>query len=266
MQTYQAGTDDWIESYINEVKPFHSKIREYKLGYTGTDTQDGIFSDFDNPTFYDASAGKIRSLNVDRDTGKLTEFPWQMWNDYHKKYVKSITVVDGGAGYTTAPTVTVVGGTVGSTGPFQILGLGTSGSTSGQYGYYYPLFTNQTQAEIWDSQNGGSGASHSHTFDGIPGTFYMPNVSMNHAQSTISNVYKMYVTPKTTAATATAIVKDGKVTEIRMTGNGANYTSTPTVVITGGTASGSNPTTVAKAYANVAKKNRWCTLHLLQRS
>ena len=251
-KTYQAGTDDWIESYINEVKPFHSKIREYKLGYTGTDTQDGIFSDFDNPTFYDASSGKIRSLNVDRDTGKLTEFPWQMWNDYHKKYVKSITVVDGGAGYTTAPTVTVVGGTVGSTGPFQILGLGTSGSTSGQYGYYYPLFTNQTQAEIWDSQNGGSGASHSHTFDGIPGTFYMPNVSMNHAQSTISNVYKMYVTPKTTAATATAIVKDGKVTEIRMTGNGANYTSTPTVVITGGTASGSNPTTVAKAYANLS--------------
>jgi hypothetical protein len=52
-KTYTTGTDTWIESYINEVKPFHTKLREYKLGYTGTDTQDGIFTDFDNPPFYD---------------------------------------------------------------------------------------------------------------------------------------------------------------------------------------------------------------------
>ena len=29
-KTYTVGTDSWIESYINEVKPFASKIREYK--------------------------------------------------------------------------------------------------------------------------------------------------------------------------------------------------------------------------------------------
>ena len=89
-KTYETGTDDWIESYINEVKHIHSKIREYKLVYTGTDTQDGIFSDFDNPPFYDAENSKIRSLNVSSDTEKLTQYPWLMWNDYHKKYVKSI--------------------------------------------------------------------------------------------------------------------------------------------------------------------------------
>ena len=53
-KTYTTGTDAWIESYINEVKPFHTKLREYKLGYTGTDTEDGINTDFDNPPFYDA--------------------------------------------------------------------------------------------------------------------------------------------------------------------------------------------------------------------
>ena len=87
-KTYTTGTDSWIESYINEVKPFHSKLREYKLGYTGTDTQDGIFSDFDNPPFYDSNTGKIRSLNVSGDTDKLTKYPWQMWNDYHKNMLK----------------------------------------------------------------------------------------------------------------------------------------------------------------------------------
>ena len=120
-KTYTIGTDSWVESYINEVKPFHTKLREYRLGHTGTDTQDGIFTDFDNPTFYDTTTGKIRPLNVDLDTAKLTEYPWQMWNDYHKKYVSSITVSYGGTGYTKAPTVTLVGGTAGATGPFQVL-------------------------------------------------------------------------------------------------------------------------------------------------
>ncbi len=63
----------------------------YKLGYTGTDTHDGLFTDCDNPAFYDASRSKIRPLNVSEVTSKLTEYPWQMWNDYHKKYVKSLT-------------------------------------------------------------------------------------------------------------------------------------------------------------------------------
>ena len=174
-----------------------------------------------------------------------------MWYDYHKKYVNSITLVDGGEGYTTAPTVTVLGGTVGSTGPFQILGTSSSGSTSGSYGYYYPLFTSQKQAQIWDSQNGGSGVAHTHTFNDVAGTFYMPTVSSNHAIATKSGAYKMYTTPDTDAATATAIVKDGKVTSITVTSKGRNYNATPTVVISGGTATGVNPATVARAYANL---------------
>ena len=250
-KTYTTGTEDWIEQYINEVKPFHSKLREYKIGYTGTDTQDGIFTDFDNPPFYDASKAKIRNLNVNLDTEKLTQYPWQMWNDYHKKYVKTITVTKGGSGYTTAPTVNILGGTVGSTGPFQILGTSSSGATSGSYGYYYPLFTSQQQAEIFDSQNGGSGVAHSHTFDEYSGTFYMPNSSMNHAISTKSGLYKMYTTPDTDKATAKATVVNGSVTKITVTNKGSNYTTTPPIVLTGGASDGSTPTDTAKAYANL---------------
>ena len=251
-KTYTSGTDSWIESYINEVKPFHTKLRQYRLGYAGTDTQDGIFTDFDNPTFYDSTTGKIRPLNVTLDTAKLTEYPWQMWNDYHKKYISSITVTKGGSGYTKTPIVTIVGGTVGATGPFQILATSSRGASSGSYGYFYPLFTSLEQSNIWDSQNGGSGASHSHTFDGYTGTYYMPDSQIsNHAKSTISGAYKMYTTPTTTAATATATVVGGKVTKITVTGAGANYTATPRVVITGGADDGSTPSDTAKAYANL---------------
>jgi len=250
-KTYTAGTDSWIENYINEVKPFHTKLREYRLGYNKTETQDGIYSDFDNPTFYDATTGKIKSLNVDSDTDKLTEYPHQMWYDYHKKYVQSITVTAGGSGYEVAPTVTVLGGTKGSTGPFQIQATSSSGPTSGSFGYYYPLFTSEKQAEIYDSQNSGSGSTNRYTFDGVTGTFYGPTTTTSEAQSTKSGTFKMYVTPTTTAATAAAIVQNGAVTKINVTGIGANYTTTPTVVLTGGKTDGTTPTDTARAYANL---------------
>jgi hypothetical protein len=250
-KTYTTGTDSWIESYINEVKPFHTKLREYKLGYDKTETQDGIFSDFDNPTFYDAATGKIRSLNFELDTDKLTQYPHQMWYDYHKKYVQSITVTAGGSGYEVAPTVTIVGGTTGSTGPFQIQATSSSGATNGQFGYYYPLFTNEKQAEIYDTQNSGSGTTKTYTFDGYTDTFYGPTASVRESESDKSGTFKMYVTPTTTAATATAIIQGGAVTKINVTGIGANYTATPTVLLSGGKTDGTTPTDTAKAYANL---------------
>ena len=250
-KTYTTGTDSWIESYINEVKPFHTKLREYKLGYDKTETQDGIFSDFDNPTFYDATTGKIRSLNVGSDTAKLTEYPHQMWYDYYKKHVQSITVTAGGSGYEVAPTVTIYGGTTGSTGPFQMQATSSSGATNGQFGYYYPLFTSEKQAEIYDTQNSGSGTTKTYTFDGYTDTFYGPTASVRESESDKSDVFKMYVTPTTTAATATATIRGGAVTKITVTGIGANYTATPTVLLSGGKTDGTTPTDTAKAYANL---------------
>ena len=250
-KSYETGTDAWIESYINEVKPFHTKLREYKLGYTGTETQDGIFTDFDNPPLYDTKTKKIRPLDVNIDTAKLTELPYQMWNDYHKKYVSSIIITKGGSGYDVAPDVTVLGGTVGSTGPFQIQATSSSGGTSGNYGYYYPLFTSEQQAKVYDTQNSGSGTTHTHTFDGIVGTFYMPTGSTNHAQTTKSGTFKMYVAPSTTTAKGIATIQNGAVTKITLTDTGANYTTTPTVMLTGGLTLGGTPTDTAKAYANL---------------
>ena len=250
-KSYTTGTDSWIESYINEVKPFHTKLREYKLGYDKTETQDGIYTDFDNPTFYDATTGKIRSIDVEGDTDKLTEYPHQMWYDYHKKYVQSITVTAGGSGYEVAPTVTILGGTVGSTGPFQVQATSSSGATSGQFGYYYPLFTSEKQAEIYDTQNSGSGTTKTYTFDGLTGTFYGPTASTIESTDVKSTVFKMYVTPTTTGATATATIQSGAVTKITVTGIGANYTTTPTIVLSGGKTDGTTVTDQAKAYANL---------------
>ena len=109
-KTYTTGSDDYVESYINEVKPYHTKIRDYKLGYTASETQDGLFTDFDLPVFYDAETATIRAVNPNTDTALIQTYPYRFWNDNHKKTLGSVTVFNAGSGYTLAPTVTIVGG------------------------------------------------------------------------------------------------------------------------------------------------------------
>ena len=253
-KTYTTGADAYVEEYLKEVKPFHTKLREFKVGYNKTETEDGLFTDFDNPPFYDTSISSIRNLDPGSivDATRITEYPYKIWNDFHKKSVKSLTLNSGGSGYSTAPTVSFIGGALENTGPFQILGRSNSGTTSGTYGYFYPLFSSQQKANIYDKQQGGSGASHSHTFDEYASkTFYMPTGSMNHAISTKSYEFKLYSEPSITHATATAVVRDGSVTKINLLTAGSGYTATPEILLTGGASDGSTPTDTAKAYANL---------------
>jgi hypothetical protein len=42
-KTYTVGADSYVEEYIKEVKPFHTKLREYKVGYNKLEAQDGLF-------------------------------------------------------------------------------------------------------------------------------------------------------------------------------------------------------------------------------
>ena len=253
-KTYTTGADSYVEEYIKEVKPFHTKLREYKVAYNKTETQDGLYTDFDLPAFYDSDIKAIRNIDVDStvDATRITEYPYKFWDTNYKKSVKSVTITNAGSGYTKAPTVTFLGGSIGTTGPFQILGKSNAGSTSGSYGYFYPLFTDQTKANIYDKQQGGTGASHSHTFEEYAGkTFYMPTGSMNHAESTRNFAFKLYEESSVTHATATAIIQGGKVTKINLLTNGIGYDATPTIILTGGTADGSAPTDAAKVYANL---------------
>jgi len=62
-----------------------------------------------------------------------------------------------------------------------IFGVDSSISTT-EY-YYYPLFSTQTEANYFDSQNGGTGTSHTHTFVDDPSslTWYMPTNGGTHS-------------------------------------------------------------------------------------
>ena len=249
-KTYNIGNENFVEDYINEVKPFHTKIREYKLGYSNTDTQDGITTDFDLPAFYDGS--NTRNVDPVADVGVMSRYPYRFWRDNHKKHVASIVVTKGGSGYVTAPIVTLVGGTTKSVGPFAVLGQSNSGTTSGQSGYYYPLYTAALDAQVADDIAGGTGTSTIFTFVEYPGLeFHMPTTGQNIANTDRPSGYDVYTTADNTQATAMAIIQGGSVTGIRLLTPGKNYTATPTVVLTGGGAGGTTPANFARAYANL---------------
>lgn len=110
--SYIRDQQDYFESYINEVKPYRTQIRNYLLTYEGTDSLDGIVSDFDNPGVYDIVENRYRTLDVNdsTDANLLAASQSVFWLRNYKYQIDSIVVVAGGSGYFRSPKVTISGG------------------------------------------------------------------------------------------------------------------------------------------------------------
>lgn len=122
-QVYRRDNQDFVERYIQEVKPYHTQIREFNLIYKGQDEYQGSATDFDLPAYWDAAQGIFVSPVLDNSnpptlstTSSLPStaavwqtFPYNQWYQNYLQQLSSVTVVDGGSGYTLAPEVVVTG-------------------------------------------------------------------------------------------------------------------------------------------------------------
>ena len=118
---FRRDNQDFVSQYIEEVKPYHVKVREFNLRYQGEDTYNGSITDFDVPAYYDSTLNQFvspilddsefpKSLSAVPSTSSVWQtFPWSQWFNNYKLIVKSVTVINGGSGYTLAPTVVVTG-------------------------------------------------------------------------------------------------------------------------------------------------------------
>ena len=110
---YQKDNQTYLQDYINEVKPYHTKIREYLLNYAKLENNYIGNSDFDLPAYYDTTVNRFRSpsgeFQVDPEL-LSTQAEYTDWNTYHKYQIQSIDVYNGGTGYTQTPLVTITGG------------------------------------------------------------------------------------------------------------------------------------------------------------
>ena len=113
-QIYAKENQDYYKQYIEEVKPYRTTIREYVLDYTGTDNVNGYVTDFDVPAYYDSVLKVYRSPSGEffEDSYALEKPEYKDWLLNYEYQVDTITVIDGGTGYTLAPQVTITGSLV----------------------------------------------------------------------------------------------------------------------------------------------------------
>jgi len=115
-QIFVNDNQEYIKEYINEVKPFHTTLREYIVNYKGVDNINLYTSDYDLPAYYDNVYRTYRSPSGEyaQDTAALQKIEYRDWLLNYSYYIDTIIVTDGGSGYTIAPQVTVTGSTIGN--------------------------------------------------------------------------------------------------------------------------------------------------------
>jgi hypothetical protein len=119
--TFQNDNLESYEAYVNEVKPYSTKIREYVSNYSRLELTRSSVTDFDLPPSYDPATNIIEVSNAVYADGKIVSvrpryenYPFKYWVDNVGFDLIRIEVLDGGEGYLETPRVTI-GGNSGAT-------------------------------------------------------------------------------------------------------------------------------------------------------
>lgn len=111
---YKLDNESFFEDYIKEVKPYHTKIRNYVSRYTASQEVSDLFvTDFDLPSYYNTVTEKFETVNLGDPL--LSQRPWSDWANNYKYNIEEISVGKPGSGYTQRPTVVITTAT-GDTG------------------------------------------------------------------------------------------------------------------------------------------------------
>ena len=105
------------QSYVEEVKPYSTKIREFISNYDALDNTQTSTTDFDLSPHYDKVAKSIQpskatiSKNVFFGLNSNTSvYPRKHWLENAGYKIKEILISKSGTGYTYAPVVKIIGG------------------------------------------------------------------------------------------------------------------------------------------------------------
>lgn len=112
--TYNNDNLSDFESYVAEVKPYRTKVREYVSSYTELEHSPASVTDFDlQPIFENNSLGVITTTVVDgqiqADNALVTSYPWKHWLDNVGFEVTELRIIDNGRQYVTEPVIRFVG-------------------------------------------------------------------------------------------------------------------------------------------------------------
>ena len=122
---YKNDNLESYQSYIDEVKPFRTTVREYVSSYDGLEHYGSSATDFDLPPTYSITDGTIVPITNTRP--ELAQYPWKWWTDNNGYSVVEIKVFNAGTGYITPPKVLIEGNGTGASAQAYISNGGVSG-------------------------------------------------------------------------------------------------------------------------------------------
>lgn len=106
-KTFKSDEVESYESFLEEAKPYRTKIREWVSSYQLVEDSNTLITDFDLPSYYNPITKLIeRSTSL---TSNINQYPWKNWLDHNAYQVTDIVVTDGGSNYTSNPVVIIKG-------------------------------------------------------------------------------------------------------------------------------------------------------------
>ena len=99
-----------FESYIAEVKPYRTQIREYVSNYTRLEPAETLITDFDlQPAYENGTITVVNANVVDEQItnadANLDTYPWKNWLDNASYKITNIELLDNGGEYHLEPVV-----------------------------------------------------------------------------------------------------------------------------------------------------------------
>ena len=111
--TYKNDNLSDFESYIDEVKPYRTKIREYISSYNTLDNSQTSVTDFDPlPVLENGSVVPVNATvvngSIQSNDSVVNTYPWKYWLDNVGFKITQIVVTNGGSGYLTPPVIRII--------------------------------------------------------------------------------------------------------------------------------------------------------------
>jgi len=103
---YKFQNSQYYEEYLNEIKPYHTKIRNFQVNYEVVDPTRSYTTDFDVPPIYDQISDIFTPVSIDDPI--MSTYPRKSWKDNHTLVVESIKLKTKGSGYTSVPKVDII--------------------------------------------------------------------------------------------------------------------------------------------------------------
>lgn len=132
---YKNDNLESYQEYINEVKPYRTTVREYVSKYDTLEPYGAATADFDLPATYSTTNGTVVPIKEGRP--ELQQYPWKWWTDNFGYSVVEILISDPGEQYRTPPKVLIEGNGIGAEAQAYISNGRVSGITITNSGNNY---------------------------------------------------------------------------------------------------------------------------------